>query len=297
MKLQKEISVIRVPLWYGSDKQGVDLAPDLLSVALEKEYSSAFAQTINISIPDSQQELPKVAHEKHLGSIVRVNQDLAQIVTQQLCNNHFVLTIGGDHAIGLGTVSGSLQFDENIGLIWFDAHGDMNTETTSPTGNIHGMPVAALMGLCETELNNIPRHHISPKNIFWIGARDLDAGEKELVEKLHLNVYSTEQIHEAGMNAIMKDVKTKMEQQGIKNIHLSFDVDAFDPKLFPATGVKVQNGLWMDDFETFVNNIPTLPQMIALDFVEYNPLMDNATMDCKAISIQFINNLLRKIMA
>lgn len=293
MKLQKDISIIRVPLWYGSDKQGVDYAPKLLSVALEKEYSSAIAQTIDVSVPSSQQELSEVAHEKHLDSIVRVNRNLAQVVTQQLSINRFVLTIGGDHAIGLGTVSGSLQFDENIGLIWFDAHGDMNTETTSPTGNIHGMPVAALMGLCETELNNVPRHHINPRNIFWIGARDLDAGEKELTERLHLNVYSTERIHEVGMNTVLKDVKTKMEQQGIKNIHLSFDVDAFDPQLFPATGVKVQNGLWMDDFETFVNHIPTLPRMIAIDFVEYNPLMDNAAMDCKHKSILFIEQLLR----
>lgn len=288
---RKQLSIIKIPIWYGSNRRGVELAPDLLFQEIKKSpLALSTDREITIPIPETKDDT-QFLH--HLEDIVTADIELSKQVQTQLENGSVVLTLGGDHAIGLGSVAGSLQYDNNIGVIWFDAHGDMNTEMTSLTGHIHGMPTAALMGLCSSKLNEVAPIHVNPKNIFWIGVRDLDPGEKELVERLHLNVYSTERIHEVGMNTVLKDVKTKMEQQGIKNIHLSFDVDAFDPQLFPATGVKVQNGLWTEDFETFVNYIPTLPQLIAIDFVEYNPLMDNATMDCKHKSILFIEQLLR----
>lgn len=293
MKNNKEISVIRVPLWYGCERQGVEMAPVMLSEALKaSEFSKNIAEEIDIPIPEIQADSSIDIHTQYINPVVEVNKHLASVVAQQIAQGRLVLTIGGDHAIGLGSVSGSLKQDENVGVIWFDAHGDMNTEATSPTGHIHGMPTAALMGLCKSELNEVSNPHLKPENIFWIGARSMDEGERELAQKLHLNIYPTKHIHNVGMKTVMQDICEKLRQQDIQHVHLSFDVDAFDPTIFPATGVPVHNGLWIEDFKEFVSLLTTLPQLCAIDMVEYNPLMDNQEYDCKQKSIDFIEQLL-----
>lgn len=294
MSEMKKISIIKVPLWYGRGRRGVEEAPALLTAALqESELQSCIDKTIDIYIPTLSEDDSNNMNAKHLQSIVAINRNLAQVVERELAAHQLVLTIGGDHSIGLGSVSGSLMHDENMGVIWYDAHGDMNTESTSPTGNVHGMPVAALMGLCKTELNAVPKKHIKPRNIFWIGARDLDKGEQALAEQLQLHIYSTNDIHHRGMEAVLQEIRETMEKQQIKHLHLSFDVDAFDPQLFPATGVKVPDGLWMEDFDTFVRLLPSMPELTAIDLVEYNPKMDNDQKECLNKTLYFIEQLLR----
>lgn len=288
----KEIAIIRIPMWYGRGKRGVEQSPALISASLVKsKLHSAIVDTLDISIPEIPQTDLQTAKALQLESIVKANKNLAQRVAEQLEAKRLVLCIGGDHSIGIGSVSGSLQYDSNVGLIWYDAHGDMNTESTSPTGHIHGMPVAALMGLCKSALNDIPTRHIQPDNIFWIGARSLDNGEKKLMEQKHLHVYSTDDIHQRGMKAVMEEVRELMKERHIEHLHLSFDVDAFDPKLFPATGVKVPDGLDMKDFEQFISILPSLPEMIAADIVEYNPLLDNEEHECLQKTTYFAEKL------
>lgn len=293
MNNNREITLLRVPLWYGCERRGVEMAPALLSEALKaSEYKQNIVEEIDIPIPEIQADSSIDIHTQYINPVVEVSKRLASIVAQQLEQGRLVLTIGGDHAIGLGTVSGSLKQDENVGVIWFDAHGDMNTEATSPTRHIHGMPTAALMGLCGSKLNEVANPHLKPENIFWVGARSMDEGEREITKKLHLNIYPTKHIHNVGMKAIMQYIREKMEQQGIQRVHLSFDVDAFDPTIFPATGVPVPNGLWMDDFEEFVALLPTLPELCAIDMVEYNAQMDNTEQDCKQKVLYFVKRLL-----
>lgn len=293
MNNTKEIAIIRVPLWYGCEMHGVELAPALLSEALKaSEFKQNIVEEIDIPIPEIQADSSIDIHTQYINPVVEVNKHLASVVAQQLAQGRLVLTIGGDHAIGLGTVSGSLKQDENVGIIWFDAHGDMNTEATSPTGHIHGMPTAALMGLCKSELNEVANPYLKPDNIFWIGARSLDEGERELAKKLHLSIYPTKHIHNVGMKAVMLDICEKMHQQDIQHLHLSFDVDAFDPTIFPATGVPVRNGLWMEEFDEFVSLLPTLPKLSAIDIVEYNPLLEIAEQSSKEICLSAIIRLL-----
>lgn len=295
MNETNDIALICVPIWHGSDIHGMEQAPDILRAAISDSNSiPTVATTTEIPVDELQQNEPdNIWNVKHLESIVAINRQLASAVSQQLAAKRFVLTLGGDHSIGIGTVSGSLMHDKNVGVIWFDAHCDMNTETSSPTGKIHGMPLAALMGLCQSPLNDIPTCHVKPENIFWVGARDLDPGEQELAERLHLHIYSTKHIHQVGMKAVMEELRKEMTKQGIEHLHLSFDVDAFDPKLFPATSVRVADGLWMDDFDTFATLLPTLPKMIALDFVEYNPILDNENQDCQKMCKYFLNKLIQ----
>ena len=293
MKNNKEISIIRVPLWYGCERRGVEMAPALLSEALRaSEFKQNIVEEIDIPIPEIQADSSIDIHSQYIQPVSELNKHIASVVAAQLAKGRFVLTIGGDHALGLGTVSGSLKQDENVGVIWFDAHGDMNTEATSPTGHIHGMPTAALMGLCKSELNEVSDPHLKPENIFWVGARSMDEGERELAKKLHLSIYPTKHIHNVGMKAVMQDISEKMKQQGIQHIHISFDVDAFDPTIFPATGVPVPNGLWMDDFEEFVTLLPTLPELRAIDIVEYNPLLEIVEQSSKEICLSAIIRLL-----
>ncbi len=293
MRTGRDIAIIRVPLWYGCNKRGVEQAPRMLSdILTESPYKSAIKETADIAVVDVEENETRFPNAKHLSTITAVNRALSAEVAKQLAQGRFVLTLGGDHSLGLGTVSGTLEEDENAGLIWFDAHGDMNTETSSPTGNVHGMPVAALMGLCSSELNNVPARHIKPENVFWVGARDLDKGEQALAERMHLHIYSTDDIHNRGMEAVMQEIRETMEKQGIKHIHLSFDVDAFDPKWFPATGVKVPKGLWKDDFDAFTRLLPSMPELAAIDVVEYNPTMDNEKKGCLNKMRYFIEHLL-----
>lgn len=264
-----------MPLWYGSDKRGSEQAPNLLCDAITKQRIIDSIEPIMPLTTTDKYAIHSTA--KYLREIIDVNKRLAEAVNSKLQLGNRVLTIGGDHSLGLGSVAGSLQFDENVALIWFDAHGDMNTEQTSPTGNVHGMPVAALMGLCDSALNDVAKVNIKPQNIFWIGARDLDEGERQLVSQFNLNVYSTEDIHVHGMQRVMNEVVQKMQKQGVEHVHLSFDIDAMDPTIVAATGCLVPNGLNNTDFDIFVQSIASLQQhIIALDFVEYNPLLDDS---------------------
>lgn len=270
-------NIIGYPVWEGADKRGSELAPALLSEAV----ASAYANNIKYSTLSTQQETGCAKEEtyynaKHLQRITEANTALRDVVYRVLCSGLMPIVLGGDHSLGLGSVSASAKQDPNIGVIWFDAHGDMNTEETSPTGHIHGMPVAALMGLCKSKLNDIPTNYIKPQNIFWIGARSLDEGERKLIETLHLNVYSTDEIHRRGMYDVMAEVADRMQRLGIKNIHCSFDIDAMDPTMVAATGCLVPNGLNNQNFDEFAASLSTMAQrIIALDFVEYNPLLDN----------------------
>ena len=269
-------NVIYYPVWEGSDKRGSELSPAILSDAIVFSSDNCIECTA-LPIPqEAECAEEKVYNAKHLQRIIDANIALRDVVYRVLCSNHIPIVVGGDHSLGLGSVSASAKRDPNIGVIWFDAHGDMNTEETSLTGHIHGMPVAALLGLCKSRLNDIPTNYVKPQNIFWIGARSLDEGEKKLIERLHLNVYSTDEIHRRGMCGVMAEVIAKMQALGIKNVHCSFDVDAMDPAIVAATGCLVPDGLNNRDFDEFTASLSTMAQHItALDFVEYNPLLDD----------------------
>lgn len=263
------IQFISVPSSLGASRVGAEEAPSALCQLL----------SVKPKIVCENQPLTHFNKEDNvinLREVVAVCKTLRDTVYQSQAEG-LPLVIGGDHSIALGSVAGSLLRDKNLGVVWFDAHGDINTESTSPTGNIHGMPVAALMGLCESELNEVATVRLKPQNMFWVGARDLDPGEKETIERLGIadHVYSTEYIHQVGMKTVMQDVAAKMQARGIRHWHLSFDIDGMDPTLIPATGVPVPSGMNQADLDAFIQSMPLLPELQSMDFVEYNPMMDD----------------------
>lgn len=272
------IKYIGVPFRSGCNREGAQLAPSILCEKLDLDKSQwqflHFASEIQ---PLSDEQYEGV---KNYDTVLAMSFRLRDLVAKELSLGNRVLTIGGDHSLGLGTVAGALQNDPNLALIWFDAHGDVNTEETSPSANAHGMPVAALMGLCKTELNNVATIRLKPQNVFWVGARDLDEGEVRILQNLGVydHVYSAEQVHSMGMKKVMSEVYAKMQKQEIGTLHLSFDIDGMDPSIVAATGTKVPNGLTEEEFEEFILQIHTIKSQInlkSMDFVEYNPLMDD----------------------
>ena len=155
---------------------------------------------------------------------------------------------------------------------------DINTETTSPSGNAHGMPLAALIGLCQSDINH-QGYILNPKNVYWVGARDIDSGEWETIKRLGIedHVFTTKRVRQIGMVSVMHQIRTAFQDGGVKQLHLSFDVDGMDPLIVPATGTQVKLGLNESECNTFINELSeSMPYLVSLDFVEYNPLMVDA---------------------
>lgn len=268
------MKIICVPFQCGCDRDGGQYAPEYF---LRNGVCISDGDAQWICKPILPQEGAKEFDVRNYAQIVRMSATLRDEVATCCLKGERILVLGGDHAIALGSIAGVLKQKTNLGVIWFDAHGDVNTETTSPSANAHGMPVAALMGLCKSGLNDIAEVRLKPKNVFWVGARDLDKGEIETIERLGImdNVYSTERVHQMGMTAVMEDIKRKMQENSVDALHLSFDIDGMDPSIVWATGTRVENGLMPEDLEAFVKGLKGLPEMKSMDFVEYNPLLDD----------------------
>lgn len=277
--LKMKIAYIGVPISLGADREGVGNAPDFFRqngvLSLLKNLAGCYdLGNVNTSIiAESKYEAHPKA--KFLESVVDVVSQLRDKVVSVIRQGYFPLVVGGDHSLGLGSTAGAALALDNVGVVWFDAHGDFNTEKTSPSGNLHGMPCAALMGLCESSFNNVAIKRIPSQNIFWIGARDLDKGELQLMKHLGLNVYSSALIREKGMNAVMESVFEKMEIQGVNNVHVSIDIDGMDPSIVCGTGTRVPNGMTNGDFYTFLDRLFETKNVRSADFVEYIPLLDD----------------------
>lgn len=288
----KDFSTICVPFECGCDRQGASLAPKWLV-----DSSVILSQVSILNLECLKVTKTKLSNGiKNYEEVGITCRRLRDTVSNLKADGKCLLTIGGDHSIALGSIAGVLEHNPNIGVIWFDAHGDVNTEATSPSANAHGMPVAALMGLCKSGINDIATTHLKPQNIFWVGARDLDLGESETIEKLEItdNVYSTERVHEMGMASVMDEIRCKMESQGIEEVHLSFDIDGMDPSIVWATGTRVNDGLLQEDLDSFVEGLARLPEMKSMDFVEYNPLLDDEDRTTGKWCVETLKRLIEK---
>ncbi|WP_040329152.1 arginase [Clostridium ihumii] len=280
-----QINVIGVPLFLGCDKKGVDLSPNQLREQgmldiLRKNNHTVF-DLGNLYVPsisecDKFSSHPKM---KYLNTIVEVNSNLAQTVYSSLNSNSFPLVIGGDHSLGLGSICGASKYYENLGVIWIDAHGDINTPETSPTGNVHGMPLGAAMGFGDKTLTNLYFNgsKVNPKNVFIIGARDLDKGELELISKEGINVYSTKDVESKGILSILEDINNILNKNNVENIHLSFDIDSIDPEFASGTGTPVPDGMTVDDVKTLLSNLLKTGKIKSMDFVELNTKLEDGT--------------------
>lgn len=270
-----DIVIIGVPFRSGCNREGAQYAPKWLIDKIPSYKDACHVlQFLSENVPLTDIQSNGI---KNYNAVCQMKNKLKECVNEAISEGKKVVTIGGDHSVAIGSIAGLLQIYPNLGVIWFDAHTDINTETSSPSGNAHGMPLAALMGLCKSAINE-KECCLNPQNIFWIGVRDIDDGEWEIIRTLGIedHVYTSEMVHKLGMNNIMAEVREKLYKNGVKYLHLSFDIDGMDPNIIPATGTPVPNGVTDTECHEFIYEIEqNMPQLVSMDFVEYNPLMDN----------------------
>jgi len=277
-----KINVIGVPLNLGCDREGVEKAPNhlrergLMNIIRKNGHRAFDLGNLYVPTVSEEDKFARSKSMKYLDAIVEVNNNLAELVYDTLRGGAFPLVIGGDHSLGLGSASGVGKCFDDFGIIWLDAHGDINTNETSPSGNIHGMPLSALMGMGSEELVNVysPGNKVNPQNVFLVGTRSLDEGELELIRREHLSVYPMEVIHRKGIHFVAEDIKRILKERKIRNIHFSIDVDSIDPRFAPGTGTRVAEGLLPEEFNIFVDHILSTNLVKSMDLVELNPELD-----------------------
>ncbi|KAF8817746.1 putative Arginase [Cardiosporidium cionae] len=216
-----------------------------------------------------------VKHSKTLGGSCR---KLFEKVYEQACENRLVLTIGGDHSIATGSISGALLRYPELVVVWVDAHADINTPETSPSGNYHGMPMGHLLRLFRLKvpgfewMDNLPK--LQPNSIVYIGLRDLDVGEKKILKELGISCFTMSDIEKLGIGKTVAAALRSVDPYGIRPIHMSFDIDSCDPSIAPGTGTKVQGGLTYREAHFICESIAETCRLVTMDFVEVNPTVD-----------------------
>jgi arginase len=262
---------------------GVDIGPAALRVARLNQRIARLGYSVH-DLGDMRLERPQSVPEaddklKYVREISKACEEVAVEVEGILNSEQFPLIIGGDHSIAIGSFAGVASYykkkNETLGLIWFDAHADINTPETSPTGNIHGMPLAALLGYGAPELTNVvgfaPK--LDPKLCVHVGARDIDAGERELIRKLGIRFFTMREIDERGMKECMDDA-IKIASRGSGGYGVTFDVDVLDPGDAPGSGTLVRGGLTYREAHLAMEKIAEAGGMRSLEIVEINTALD-----------------------
>ena len=283
MSDSKHIDIIGVPSDLGANMRGSNMGPAALRIAgLKKKiedqgYSVRDIGDIMVPIRDA---LPKqIQDNKFLEPLVDICNDLSEATYDSLKSGNQPLVVGGDHSIAIGTISGISKFykekGEDIGVVWVDAHADINTPTSSPSGNIHGMPLATLMGDGHKSLCNVGGSGIKvkPENVALIGIRTIDEDEKRVLKASGVNYYSMRDVDERGMAKVMTDAIEKISQN-TASIHVSFDIDGIDPRHAPGVSTPVSGGLTFREAHLLLEMVYETNKLGSLEFVELNPYTD-----------------------
>jgi len=287
--MKKDISIIGVPMWLGQTRYGTNLAPNVIRSAGLVERLKALGQNVvdegNLSIGITGRFRQNNENIKNLKTLALSSETLAAKVSKSIEKQCFPLVLGGDHSIAMGTLAGVAKHFKNIGVIWYDAHADMNTPETSPTGNIHGMPLAASMGIGHSALTRIAGYEVKvkPENIVLIGARDVDPGEQQLIKEKNIKVYTPEDVKQLGIDEVIKQTLAYLSER-CDGIHLSFDLDGIDPVEVPGVGTPVVDGISYQDSARGVQLLGASNLLTSAEFVEFNPLLDKDDATVRAVA-------------
>ncbi|MCY0898409.1 MAG: arginase [Firmicutes bacterium] len=274
----KEVCVIGVPIDYGADRRGVDMGPSAIRYAGLHEILRQAGHKVydwgNLPVPVPESRTPQNPRLKYMDEIVKVNRVLARTVEKISRDGQYPVVLGGDHSIAMGTIAGLLRVRPRLGVIWFDAHGDFNTEETSPSGNIHGMPVAVAVGRSQTPLAlPFKGQFLDEAKIVYVGVRTLDPAEAAALRQSQATVFSMHEVDRYGMREVMAraiDIVT----QDTDGVHLSFDIDALDPLYAPGSGTPYSGGLTDREAHLALELLAEADVLTSLEMVEVNPILD-----------------------
>ena len=289
----RNLDIINANTDLGVAVDGAYLGPDALTEHLR--HGKNIRGIYKIYANEENKEKEKDNKKKNLEQINIFNEQVYKTVLNTIDSGYMPLTLGGDHSLVIGSALASINRNKSLGIIWIDAHGDYNTFDTTITGNIHGLPLAAIDGYEKrflTEFHN--GNYFKPENTVIVGGRDIDPLEIENLKDAGVRVFTTDEVHERGMAAVMEDA-IAIATNGTQGMHISYDLDVIDPKICPGVSVPAVNGINLDEaYEAVDSIIKHKAELKSLDIVEYNPErdIDNKTgMIAKTILESIINNI------
>ena len=274
-----KLSIIGMPMDLGQMRRGVDMGPSAIRYAgIVERLKPLFDEVHDLGdIPIGRPEVvvDKESNLRNLDLVAEKSALLAEKVDNAVQSGAFPLVLGGDHSIAIGTLAGVSKHYKNLGVIWYDAHGDLNTAETSPSGNIHGMPLAVSIGLGHNLLTDIGGYgpKVKPENVVIIGARALDDGEKDLIKEIGIKVYTMHEIDRMGMAKVMEETIAYLKEK-TDGVHLSLDLDGLDPNDAPGVGTPVIGGISYRESHLAMEMLEESKIITSAEFVEVNPILD-----------------------
>ncbi|WP_247001506.1 arginase [Halosolutus gelatinilyticus] len=280
------VRIIGAPMDHGANRRGVDMGPSAIRYAgLADELESAGIDPIDagdLHVPRAEERDPDATaptdgNAKFLGEIEGVCRRLSDEVAETLADGEFPLVLGGDHSVAIGSLHGSSR-ETDLGVIWFDAHADLNTPGTSPSGNVHGMPLAAVLGrgiFGEMEWAHAPR--VREESIVYVGLRSIDDRERDLVRESEMTAFTMADIDQRGITAVVEDA-LDVATDGTDGVHVSLDLDWLDPKTAPGVGTPVRGGVTYREAHSALETVSERREadgvVRSMDVVEVNPILD-----------------------
>lgn len=300
---KRDVSLIGVPMDLGGGRRGVDMGPSALRIAdvdhAIRRLGFGFKDCGNVPVPEPESKHPENPKARFLDEISGCCEALRGIVERVLERGSIPLVVGGDHSIACGTVAGLSSHhaarDERIGLLWFDAHGDLNTPETTHSGNIHGMPLAACLGHGPDELTRLGDRFpmVDVENAALVGVRSLDAGERARIKDLGLACFTMRDIDLRGIHSVMEEALA-IVTGGTAGFHLSFDLDGTDPAVSPGVGTPVPGGTTYRESHAVMELAAATGKVLGIEMTEINPILDERNKTAR-VAVEFILSALGQL--
>jgi len=281
--MDRQVRVIGAPMDLGADRRGVDMGPSAIRYAgLVDQLDAIGVDCVDygdVVVPRPEESDPSAGEPsegraKFLAETELVCERVASAVDSTIEADEFPLVLGGDHSIGIGTVGGSSD-TEDLGIVWFDAHGDFNTPTTTPSGNVHGMSLAAILGIAEFADSEWARaKNVAPENVALVGLRDLDEGERRLIRDSAVTAYTMSDIDDRGVTDVVESALA-VATQDTDGLHVSLDMDWLDPNEAPGVGTPVRGGVSYREAHVAMEYVASCGAALhSMEIVEVNPILD-----------------------
>lgn len=293
-----KVGILGVPVDLGQTRRGVDMGPTAIRIARLDERIRSLGHDVTDfgNIQGIDMSTAKVGDEKlrFLDEILAVTKGVADSFSGIAAQGYFPLALGGDQSVSIGTLAGLSDRGVKRGIVWIDAHGDFNTHDTTPSGNVHGMALAAILGYGHPKLADFrrPGPKALERNTVLIGCRDLDEGEAEALERSKVTVFTMKEVDAMGMKTVMEEA-VQVASKGVREVHLSFDVDAIDPREAPGTGTPVVGGLTYREAQLAMETLYDSGIITSAEFVEVNPILDQANRTAE-LAVQLLLSLFGK---